>query len=522
MKVNKLFLTTMLTCLPLYVMARETTPNDTLPHSWSDTILINRGNHGFKMNKLKSDLPINSYMASPSGEYEAFIFQSNHKGEFRIVVRRKGEKVMLWDKKFNASTCTYRMTRYGVLEAKQQHLKMLSYTTGKPVWKASTNSYSGCMDGYAITEDVFGGIYAHSLRTGKIQWKSSISHNGGLCYIKKFDDARDYLVADNIYKIDWRNGYTKSIKANTYIQEPFSELKDANKLYLLLGIVSYKYDIKVSKSQRGSLCLSPENNYTSGIASDILNCNGRNYFADRKSVICFDDDMNEIWRTKVDDGDPRTFSTLQLAHDKLFVISRGYADRGARIKNIAVPMVSAYNASDGTHIFTEKLRIDNMAIRDTYVKGDSLYMMLENEFVILNMSDNKISRMKFDDINNGSLGSFLCDYTLFVNDDNAFYPFANIVKNIPVLTDKGLCYDIDMETGSVKAINGKSLYRVIGELNGKTILQGGTGDGEVWCIDGGKASLLNDEAKKVWVNEDNVTIMNKGGNIIIYTALGNS
>ena len=104
MKVNKLFLTTMLTCLPLYVMARETTPNDTLPHSWSDTILINRGNHGFKMNKLKFDLPINSYMASPSGEYEAFIFPSNHKGEFRIVVRRKGEKVMLWDKKFNAST----------------------------------------------------------------------------------------------------------------------------------------------------------------------------------------------------------------------------------------------------------------------------------------------------------------------------------------------------------------------------------------------------------------------------------
>ncbi len=540
MKVNKLFLTTMLTCLPLYVMARETTPNDTLPHSWSDTILINRSNHGFMVDKRMFDQPVSAYMASPSGDYEMYVFQQmgkkGKKNNYRVELHRAGDNAKLWARSFKAPTCSYRMTPYGVFEEICGRIQMLRYTSGATIWKASSHTYSGCVDDHFFTRDPFKGLCAYSLRTGKKEWNTRISYAGGLNYSQMIDTNHDFLVADNIYKIDWRSGDTKQIKAKTHIKNNDAI---ANSLVLTFGSATlaaiigygpvyyfepYGYTRKVKINKRGNLNVSATSGYNiTGIASNIVRSNGRNYFADRNSVVCFDDDMNEIWRTNVDSDDKMSRSTLLLTHDKLFVISIGDAVKDGKFQSITKPSIAAYQTSDGMHIFTKKLREDKTSIRADYGEGYYYYIMFEDEMFALNTVNNRVSRINYNADRYGKLSSFLSKEESFIKDDNAFYPLCCVAKHIPVKADNGNCIDIDAETGNVKFLcDAKNVYYLIGELNGKTIIRGSTGDGEVWCIDGGKASLLNDEAKKVWVNEGNVTIMNKGGNIIIYTALGNS
>ena len=534
MKANKLFLMTILMCLSLYALAQETVTNNSTQYALNDTILISKDDHGFNVSKRKFAQSIGAFMVSPLGDYEVFIFSRAKNGKvsnkYRIEIYRSGEDSKLWEKNFNAATCSFRMTPFGILEVNRGKIQMLRYSSGTPLWTTSTNSYCGCVGDMFITRDMFGGIHSYSLQTGEKLWNTSISHNGGLCYSQILDETHDFLVADNIYKIDWTNGETKHLKAKTYIKD-----KGAIALTALMalgtavasagmggGFYYYSYPVYTQSNSaanlREGLTMSPTSGYNIfGIASGIVQDNGRNYFADRNSVTCFDDDLNVIWRTEVED-EKNTRSVLILTDEKLYVISLGYAIKGGMLKDLAAPSVSAYSTVDGKHLFTEKLRDDKKHIRDDYGEGDYFYMMFDDAISVLNTADNKVSRVEYDATKYGSLISFVSGDDCIVKADGAFFqPLKSVAKDIPMATNNGYVIEMSRETGNVKPIcNRTSFYRVIDELNGHILMRGGYDNREIWSIRDSKAVMLTDDAKKVWVHDNRVFYMNTAGEIICF------
>jgi len=446
----------------------------------------------------------------------------------RIEVYRKGSTEKLWEKKYDDGRAVYRTTAYGIIEQRPDRTQLLDYATGKAIWRVGNGSISGYVNDMVLIRGILGTLEGYSLRTGEKMWKATLDYDGGLCNSSKIDETHDMFVADNVYNINWTNGTTKYLKAKTSILDKeviaetlLSALIDvsigsalASDGFIVYPVFSYG-DYYTVKNTRNGIYLPSSEHRITGIASRVLSENGKNYFADRNSVTCFDDNMNPIWKVE-SPGEKASKSELVKFGESIYMVNFGYAIKGGQPRELGIPYIAELKANDGTQVFYKELYDKKKIMLSMAVEKDKIRMLFDNAVYSLSVGDNEIRSLTCESDKYENFSKFIASNQYFVkSQDNFFTPMENLTSSSPVLTKNGYVLNVSEKDGKSEVLcNESQIYKIIGNKNGMTFIRGGRQNKELWAIGNGSASLLCSYTKKVWVLNNQICILLDNGTIL--------
>ena len=120
----------------------------------------------------------------------------------------------------------------------------------------------------------------------------------------------------------------------------------------------------------------------------------------------------------------------------------------------------------------------------------------------------------FGDRDTTQVGHFVCYLTdkmcYTKNDNNSFSEIKSTEEYTPVLTTRG--YIVNITEREPKIIAEKeNTYFQVAQINNLYFYQGGKGKKELWCFYSGQATLVAEDVKQVWLNNDKLEILTTAG-----------
>ena len=239
----------------------------------------------------------------------------------------------------------------------------------------------------------------------------------------------------------------------------------------------------------------PEHFKISGLTSGIARRDGRNYYADRNTIRCFDDDMNELWNTPLQVKSTR--SDVFLRGDTVYMINLAMGMYGSRgMSPREHPYVAAFSATDGHQLFLKEWdKEKKRPITASTIIDGKLHMLSQTREVIFDLATQQVDVAEVDTTEGGGYIKYaLTDY-LFKRDkiDGSFTAVNVSSDSRPALTTSGFLVDI------------------------KPILRGGIDYEELWFIRNGKATLLSKEVDMVQKRKEKLFIATKDNKLSIIT-----
>ena len=198
--------------------------------------------------------------------------------------------------------------------------------SGNKLWSKKFSAWGnmrgvvGMSNGIAVLRmaPAFGNLYfsAFSLVTGEKLWTDKLNAMYGLSYCQPIDKNYEYMVTDALYRVNMNTGEHKklgsTVTALTFKEKEFRPLVEGSSEEALSNMIylhSLEKNVSVVSPMTTKFCVPysmVKKASVVGLSSGILSKNGKNYFADRNSLVCFDDDMNVVWRTELTDKATRS------------------------------------------------------------------------------------------------------------------------------------------------------------------------------------------------------------------------
>ena len=446
-----------------------------------------------------------------------------------LKVYRLADKKLMWSKDYRPEDTKYKFLKQGVMEInpKITYITLLNKMDGTKIWKKDINFIG--MLGDSLIACYGNAITAFNTNNCEKIWSCKMNTNYGITYCQPIDNKWNYLISDDLYRINLSTGDMLKLKSKTGIPDNNSAGFFAYMAFGRYGLIGYSsymaaqsmrhdYDTKMRTNDR-QLFMQPST-MVSGMHSNIVSKGGLNYYADYNSFMCFDDSLKLVYRTKIYNNKISTINTsikeskseLIVKGDTAYVVSLGYGlypQYGYKFNNF--PHISSFNIKDGKALDNKRLAYDSVTIASTCVNDTCIRMLFYNREAEYRFADRYWS---LGDRDTSKVGQFVCYLTdkmcYTKNDNNSFSEIKSTEEYTPVLTTRG--YIVDITEREPKIIAEKeNTYFQVAEMNNAYFYQGGKNDNELWYFNSGQATLVADDVKQVLQNNDKLEILTTAG-----------
>ena len=509
-------------------------------NSLTDKITISQTS----LNVNKQDIDLNDeavgYLTDPEGKMIALdcidpkTAKKKHPKHVLKVYRLEDKKLM-WSKDYKPSENKFQFLKNGIMEISyNSNITILNKKDGTKIWKKDIN-YIG-MIGDTLIAASNSGINAFNVENCEKIWLCKMNTNYGVTYCRTIDNNWNYLVSNNLYRINLSTGDILKLKSKTGVEDPnsttgfiylgfpggfiggfiggfFSSLANS-----MIQYKNSKHRFNVSTNEQ-QLFMMPLK-MISGMHSNVVSKDGLNYYADYNSFMCFDDSLKLIYRTKANNIkiSPKNYiikeskSELIVKNDTAYVVSLGsgiYSTKGKKFYDF--PHITSYNIKDGKALDRQRIAYDSVTIVSTNVNDTIIRMLLNNREESYRFADRFVHYTNNDTSKVGRFVSYLTDNICYVkNTDNSFSAIKSTEQYTPVLTTRG--YIVDITEREPKIIAEKeNTYFQVAEMNNAYFYQGGKNENELWYFNSGQATLVADDVKQVLQNNDKLEILTTAG-----------
>lgn len=509
-------------------------------NSLTDKITISQTS----LNVNKQDIDLNDeavgYLTDPEGKMIALdcidpkTAKKKHPKHVLKVYRLEDKKLM-WSKDYKPSENKFQFLKNGIMEISyNSNITILNKKDGTKIWKKDIN-YIG-MIGDTLIAASNSGINAFNVENCEKIWLCKMNTNYGVTYCRTIDNNWNYLVSNNLYRINLSTGDILKLKSKTGVEDPnsstgfiylgfpggfiggfiggfFSSLANS-----MIQYKNSKHRFNVSTNEQ-QLFMMPSK-MISGMHSNVVSKGGLNYYADYNSFMCFDDSLKLIYRTKANNIkiSPKNYiikeskSELIVKNDTAYVVSLGsgiYPTKGKKFYDF--PHITSYNIKDGKALDRQRIAYDSVTIVSTNVNDTIIRMLLNNREESYRFADRFVHYTNNDTSKVGRFVSYLTDNICYVkNTDNSFSAIKSTEQYTPVLTTRG--YIVDITEREPKIIAEKeNTYFQVAEMNNAYFYQGGKNENELWYFNSGQATLVADDVKQVLQNNDKLEILTTAG-----------
>ncbi len=409
--------------------------------------------------------------------------------------------------------------------------------SGNKLWSKKFSAWGnmrgvvGMSNGIAVLRmaPAFGNLYfsAFSLVTGEKLWTDKLNAMYGLSYCQPIDKNYEYMVTDALYRVNMNTGEHKklgsTVTALTFKEKEFRPLVEgsseealSNMIYLhsleknvsVVSPMTTKFCVPYSMEKKASVV---------GLSSGILSKNGKNYFAGRNSLVCFDDDMNVVWRTEL--TDKATRSDLYMKDDVIYLVNHavGIFDVVFKALQFDYAYVAAFDAKDGHQLYIKKVDNTNFHIDDIIVVGNKIHMLSQNKEAVFDMDSKE---MTFNQMNNKFIKYMKADYMYVRNEDDTFTVLANSADKVIALGQDGNWYNIANPANPLKIVHYSDICIRYMSNNGMEFIASKAKSGkglDLWITNNGKSSVYEKELFDVRALGDKLLLQSLDGSIkVVY------
>ena len=503
---NRIFICVVISALSLISVKAQVKAN-------SEYITISNEQHHFATHTNSFTQPAIYSMSDASNKYMAYVIEEKRKkwnSDNRIEIYDMKSFNKLWEIKYNTAISSFKMTDYGLLEFKTgSGLRLYDYTNGERLWKLPVEYLYGIKDDKFFIPGMLGIIEAYSLKNCKKVWKANLDYESGISTSYAINDSISLLALDKLYKINWNTGKHEKIDIKIAVADKGAIFGS------FLGFTPVVSDRTAIRTNT-DIVLPVSNKRICGLSSSIIFDNGRYYIADRNGLMCFDENLNIIWKTEYTE-EKATKCVLRLVGENLYLVSLGYGLKEGRAKKLGHPFVAGFKASDGTQLFYEKLCDEKKYVFDVSFDKEKACILFENTISTITFKDNTVKTFDCDTIGIGTFRFFLEENREYIKTDGCLRLYEKVYEHPSVCTIHNRAYEISPTAGNKKLIGGLDIfYSIIGKYKDYEIIRGGAKSNELWCIENGKAVQLCNNVKRVWVKDNIVSIITTSGNSILY------
>ena len=427
-------------------------------------------------------------------------------------------------------------SRPNLLRFDSNNAVRLDLNTGKKIWSTRGRFVRILNDNIIMHSGGIGSsIDVLSLETGKKQWSFKMGMTQGISYNYTIDENSDFMVANDLCRINWATGELKQLESKTTITDKGTLIGGilsgvyygprGASMGTLVGSRNYYQPVEYAKLEEESerpfnrsLFMYPEHTQISGLTSGIARRDGRNYYADRNSIRCFDDDMNELWNTPLQVKATR--SDVFLRGDTVYMINLAMGMYGSRgMSPREHPYVAAFSATDGHQLFLKEWdKEKKRPITASTIIDGKLHMLSQTREVIFDLATQQVDVAEVDTTEGGGYIKYaLTDY-LFKRDktDGSFTAVNVSSDSRPVLTTSSFL--VDIKSAKPEFISSKrNTFYCIGHTKDYALLRGGIDYEELWFIKNGKATLLSKEVDMILKRKKKLYMATKDNKLSIIT-----
>ena len=475
---------------------------------------------GFKIKNIEVPKNFYNFITDDSCENICFLSadtiadetKKKKKQNILMTVKRISDDKLLYSKTFPWKGQKYILSKTSVTEMLFNNTTITDFASTAQVFQQkSVHSYLGYVNDRLllctrnnITDA--GKITAYSLKTGEEVWqtKKILNVNYGLTYCQPIDEVSDYVVSGDLIRVNWETGDLKKLDCKTCITNKKSVLTTA-----LIGVAAGVAGGMIGAPMMYIPVYTPTyNNYRSfyympsslriaGLNSDVIQNSGKNYFADRNSLHCFDNDMNETWNVELPEKGTR--SELFLKGDTICMVNLAlgiYGNSGT--KAMEKPYVATFSANDGKLFSYQPIEMEKQNVISCISFGDQLRLLFPNREAIYNTTSNKMEFFDTDTTLIGSFRYYIGEGQLYkLNSDNSFSELNPTKDYMPIRTNNG--YVVDVKNGKPTVLATPSeAFRTIATHDDMTFIIGQRGGFmELWLLKNGEAALINDRIESI-------------------------
>ena len=409
--------------------------------------------------------------------------------------------------------------------------------SGNKLWSKKFSAWGnmrgvvGMSNGIAVLRmaPAFGNLYfsAFSLVTGEKLWTDKLNAMYGLSYCQPIDKNYEYMVTDALYRVNMNTGEHKKVgttsTAVTFKDKEIKKLLEGANDESVSGMV-YLHSLDREDPEIGPMttkfCVPwgvEKKANVVGLSSAILSKDGKNYFADRNSLICFDDEMNEVWRTEL--TDKATRSDLYMRGDTIYLINHavGIFDVIFKAMQFDYAYVAAFDAKDGHQLYIKKVDNTNFHIDDIIVVGNKIHMLSQNKEAVFDMDSKEMS---FNQMNNKFIKYMKADDMYVRNEDDTFTALANSADKVIALGQDGNWYNIANPANPLKIVHYSDICIRYMSNNGMEFIASKAKSGkglDLWITNNGKSSVYEKELFDVRALGDKLLLQSLDGSIkVVY------
>ena len=335
------------------------------------------------------------------------------------------------------------------------------------------------------------------------------------------------MVTDALYRVNMKTGEHKKVgttsTAVTFKDKEIKKLLEGANDESVSGMV-YLHSLDREDPEIGPMttkfCVPwgvEKKANVVGLSSAILSKDGKNYFADRNSLICFDDNMNEVWRTEL--TDKATRSDLYMKGDVIYLINHavGIFDVVKNALQFESAYVAAFDAKDGHQLYLKKVDKDVFHVDDVVVVGNKIHMLSRNQEAVFDMDSKE---MTFNQMNIKFVKYMKYDYMYVKNEDDTFTALANSADKVIALGHDGNWYNIANPANPLKIAHYSDICIKHITHNGMTFIgsKAKSGKGlDLWIVNNGKSSVYEKNLFDIRELGDKLLLQSMDGSIkVVY------
>ena len=536
-------------CLSCHVMADNVLKHDTttiqtaspsqLHKEKTEKKFIKPEVFGFKIKNI--DVPKDYYNFITDDSCENICFLSadstadntkkKKKQSILMTVKRISDNKLLYRKTFPWKGQKYILSKTSLTELLSNNTTITDFaTTAQLFEQKGVHSYMGYVNNKLLlcshsnlTDKVK--ITAYSLTTGQEVWqqKKLLNNDNGMTTCQPIDEVSDYVVSGDLIRVNWETGDIKRLESKTSIA---NQKKVLSTIFIgaatgivggMMGLSAIYYPVynTTLNNNYRSFFYMPSPLKIGGLNSYVIQNSGKNYFADRNSLYCFDDDMNETW--KIELPEKATRSELFLKGDTICMVNLAlaiYGNGGA--KAMEKPYVATFSATDGKLFSYQPMEMENQNVISCISSNDQLHLLFPNREAIYNTTSNKMDFFDTDTTLIGSFKYYIDEGQLFkVDTDNSFSEIKPTRNTVPIRTNKG--YVVDVKNGKPTVLaTPTEAYRTIASHDDMTFIVGQRGKFmELWLLKNGEAALISDRLNSIRTKSRHLILCLDNGKIQI-------
>ena len=476
---------------------------------------------GFKVKNLNVPKDFYNFITDDSCENICFLSEDTtaantnkkkKKQSILMTVKRISDDSLIYRKTFPWKGQKYILSKTSLTELLFNNTTITDFaTTAQLFQQKSVHSYLGYVNDNLllcthnnITDAAK--ITAYSMTTGQELWqtKKILNVNYGMTYCQPIDDVSDYVVSGDLIRVNWETGDIKKLDCKTSITNKKSVLATA-----LIGVAAgvagglmgapmmYIPVERPASNYNRSFFFMPSSLRIAGLNSDIIQHSGKNYFADRNTLHCFDNDMNETWNVELPEKGTR--SELFLQGDTICMVNLALGIYGnGGVKAMEKPYVATFSATDGKLFSYQPIEMEKQNVISCISFENQLHLLFPNREAIYNTTSNKMDIVDTDTTLIGSFRYYVGDGQLYkLNSDNSFSEIKPTENTMPIRTNNG--YVVDVKNGKPTVLATPSeAFRTIASHNDMIFILGQrTNFMELWLLKNGEAALINDRINSV-------------------------